>query len=46
MNDNGQQGGAVLAQGGVDLMRELKRNLSKHGITAELIKPPGFTGKG
>jgi len=46
MNNDAQHGGAILAQGSLDLMRELQRNLSKQGIGAELVKPPGFTGKG
>lgn len=46
MSEETRPGMVVLAQGGVDHLRELQRFLSARGVDTELVKPPGFTGKG
>jgi hypothetical protein len=39
-------GGAVLAQGGLNLLREIQAHLKRRGIASDVVRPPGFTGKG
>ncbi len=46
MTDEAQNGGAVLAQGNLNLLREIRDGLTREGIRAEIVKPPGYTGKG
>ena len=45
MNDTPQDQ-AVLAQGGLPLLREIQRELKRAGIASDVVRPPGFTGKG
>lgn len=37
---------AILAQGGFQRMQEMHRVLKARGIVAELVAPPGGSGKG
>jgi len=46
MDEEAQNGGAVLAQGNLNMLREIQQSLSKQGIQGEIVKPPGYTGKG
>ena len=46
MSENRESGEVVLAQGDLNLLREIRQSLQKQGIAAEIVKPPGYTGKG
>ena len=39
-------GTTLLAQGGLDHLRDLRNFLARRGVEAQIIQPPGYTGKG
>ena len=39
-----EQDVAVVAQGDMDLLREVQRHLTARGITSRMIQPPGGCG--